>query len=142
GSAALQALHSGGVDYAATSFDAALGAFANGANIFRFADTGRLPLFALATSPQQSDALTGIADLSGVTIGVAQLGNADHVLALYLLERAGVDPERVEFATLGPNLYDALRLGQVDAGMVQEPGLTLLQEAGARVLANLMDLDD
>src|SRR5690625_7028915 len=30
GSAALQALHGGGVDYAATSFDAALGAYANG----------------------------------------------------------------------------------------------------------------
>ncbi len=142
GSAALQALHGGGVDYAATSFDAALGAYANGAKIFRFADTGRLPLFALATSPKQSDAITDIADLAGRTIGVAQLGNADHALALFLLKRAGVDLDSVEFATLGPNLYDALRIGQIDAGMVQEPGLTLLQEAGAHVLANLMDLED
>lgn len=142
GSAALQALHGGGVDYAATSFDAALGAYANGAQIFRFADTGRLPLFALATSPSQSDAITDITDLTGRTIGVAQLGNADHALAVFLLKRAGVDPDRVEFATLGPNLYDALRIGQIDAGMVQEPGLTLLQEAGAQVLVNLMDLED
>lgn len=142
GSAALQALHSGGVEYAATSFDAALGAFANGAQIFRFADTGRLPLFALATGPAAASDITSIADLAGRTIGVAQLGNADHALALYLLKRAGVDVDSVQFATLGPNLYDALRIGQIDAGMVQEPGLTLLQEQGGGVLVNLMDLED
>lgn len=142
GSAALQALHSGGVDYAATSFDAALGAYANGANIVRFAATGRLPLFALASSPGMAGNIVDVAALEGRTIGVAQLGNADHALALFLLKRAGVNIDSVQFATLGPNLFDALRLGQVDAGMVQEPGLSLLQEAGARVLVNLMDLKD
>lgn len=142
GSAALQALNAGAVDYAATSFDAALNAFVHQAGIRRFAATGRLPLFALATSPKTADQITDIAQLQGKTVGVAQLGNADHALTLYLLKRAGVDPLSVEFATLGPNLYDALRLGQVDAGMVQEPGLTLLERGGARVLANLMDLDD
>lgn len=142
GSAALQALNAGGVDYAATSFDAAINAFVHKAGIRRFAATGRLPLFALATSPKTADRITDVAQLEGKTVGVAQLGNADHALTLHLLQRAGVDPLSVEFATLGPNLYDALRLGQVDAGMVQEPGLTLLERGGARVLVNLMDLDD
>lgn len=142
GGAALQALNAGAVDYAATSLDAALNAFANKAAIVRFADTGRLPLFALATSPKTADEITDIKVLQGKTIGVASLGNADHALSLYLLKRSGVDPDTVRFATLGPNLYDALRLGQVDAGMVQEPGLTLLQREGADVLANMMDLKD
>lgn len=142
GSAALQALHSRGVEYAATSFDAALGAYANGADIVRFADTGRLPLFALTSSPKTAESIPDVAALAGRTIGVAQLGNADHALALFLLKRAGVDTDSVQFATLGPNLYDALRLGQIDAGMVQEPGVTLLEDEGARVLVNLMDLDD
>ena len=142
GSAALQALNSGGVDYAATSFDAALNAFVHKAGIQRFATTGRLPLFALATSPKTADSIQSISDLKGKTVGVAQLGNADYALTVYLLKRAGVDPKSVQFATLGPNLYDALRLGQVDAGMVQEPGLTLLERGGAKVLANLMDLKD
>lgn len=142
GSAALQALNSGGVDYAATSFDAALNAFAHKADIQRFAETGRLPLFALATGPKTAASIQHISDLKGKTVGVAQLGNADYALTLYLLKQAGVDPKTVQFATLGPNLYDALRLGQVDAGMVQEPGLTLLQRQGARTLANLMDLKD
>jgi NitT/TauT family transport system substrate-binding protein len=142
GSAALQALNSGSVEYAATSFDAALNAFSNGANITRFATTGRLPLFALASSPQQVDTIRSVADLKGKTVGVAQLGNSDHALTLYLLARNNIDASTVQFATLGPNLYDALRLGQVDAGMVQEPGLTLLKNEGSYVIANLMRIDE
>lgn len=142
GSAALQALNSGSVDYAATSFDAALNAFSHGADITRFATTGRLPLFALASSPQQANSIRSVADLKGKTVGVAQLGNSDHALTLYLLARNNIDASTVQFATLGPNLYDALRLGQVDAGMVQEPGLTLLKKEGAHVIANLMEIDE
>jgi NitT/TauT family transport system substrate-binding protein len=142
GSAALQALNGGAVDYAATSFDAALGAFSNGAKIVRFATTGRLPLFALATSPRRAQEIKTVADLEGRTIGVAALGTADHAIAVYLLREAGVDPGSVRFATLGTNLYHALRLGQVDAGMVQEPSLSMLAELGANTLVNAMDLED
>lgn len=142
GNAAMQALVGGAVEYAGTSFDVALQAFANGAPIERFATTGRLPLFALATAPGTAEAIGGIEALAGRTVGVSALGNADHVLLLFLLERTGVDADSVRFATLGPNLYDALRLGQIDAGMVQEPALTLLRQDGGRVLFNAMDLED
>ena len=81
----MQALVGGAVEYAATSFDVALQAFANGAAIERFATTGRLPLFALATAPEQADTLTDVAGLAGKTVGVSALGNADHALLLYLL---------------------------------------------------------
>jgi NitT/TauT family transport system substrate-binding protein len=142
GSAAIQALNGGAVEYAATSFDAALNAYASGADIARVATTGRLPLFALATSVENADSITSVSDLEGRVLGVSALGNADHAFLSYLLDRAGVDPNSVEFATVGTNLYDALRLGQLDAGMVQEPALSLLQERGARVLVNGMDLED
>jgi NitT/TauT family transport system substrate-binding protein len=141
GGAALQALVGGAVEYAATSFDAALQAYSNGADIRRFATTGRLPLFALATAPKRASQITSFPDLAGTTVGVSALGNGDHVLMLYLLERAGVDPKSVQFATLGVNLYDSLRLGQVDAGWVQEPSLTLIREAGGGVLFNAMDIE-
>lgn len=142
GSAAVQALNGGAVDYAATSLDAALNAFAKGADITRFATTGRLPLFALATSPGKAGEIEAVENLRGKTIGVSALGNADHALALFLLEQAGVSEKEVDFATLGTNLYHALRLEQVEAGMVQEPALSLLEEQGARVIFNGMDLDD
>lgn len=142
GGAAIQALNGGAVEYAATSFDAALGAYANGASIVRFATTGRLPLFALATSPRTADEIASVADLRGKTVGVAALGTADHAMTLYLLQEAGIDPDEVRFATLGTNLFHALRLGQVDAGMVQEPSLSMLTDQGANVLVNAMDIDD
>jgi NitT/TauT family transport system substrate-binding protein len=40
------------------------------------------------------------------------------------------------------NLLEALRQGQTDAGLVQEPALTYLKRSGARVLVNAMDLAD
>lgn len=140
GNAAMQALVGGSVEYAGSSFDVALQAFSNGAKIRRFASTGRLPLFALAVSPGRKDEITTVGDLAGTTVGVSALGNADHALLLYLLSQVGVDPNSVSFATLGTNLYDAVRLGQVDAAMVQEPALSLIVESGGRELVNMMEI--
>lgn len=142
GNQAMQALVGGAVDYAGTSLDVALEAFSHGAKIRRIASTGRLPLFALATGPKAKAGIKTLKDLEGKTVGISGLGNADHILVLYLMEQAKADPSRVRFAALGTNLYDALRLGQVDAGMVQEPALSLILAAGGGVLVNAMDIDD
>jgi NitT/TauT family transport system substrate-binding protein len=143
GSAAMQALIGGAVDYGATSLDVAITAFANvHADIRRFAVTGRLPLFAVVTAPRAASQIQSIKDLEGKTVAVSGLGNADHALTLYLLKQANADASKVKFATLGVNLLEALRQGQVDAGLVQEPALTLLQKSGARVLVNAMDTAD
>src|SRR5215471_15493683 len=70
GAAAMQALVGGAVDYAATSLDVAMQAYANvGAAIRRFAVTGRLPLFALVTAPKMASKIQSIKDLEGKTIG-------------------------------------------------------------------------
>jgi len=143
GSAAMQALIGGAVDYGATSLDVAITAFANvHADIRRFAVTGRLPLFAVVTAPRTASQISAIKDLEGRTVGVSGLGNADHALTLYLLKLANADASKVKFATMGVNLLEALRQGQIDAGLVQEPALTLLQKSGGRVLVNAMDLGD
>src|SRR5215211_374248 len=121
GNAAMQALVGGAVDYAATSLDVALQAYANaGADIRRFAITGRLPLFAVVTAPKTADQIRSIKDLEGRTVGVAALGTADHALTLYLLKQAGADAQKVRFATMGNNLLEALRQGQIDVGLLQE----------------------
>jgi NitT/TauT family transport system substrate-binding protein len=143
GNAAMQALIGGAVDYAATALDVAIEAYVNvGADIRRFAVTGRLPLFALVTAPRMASQIRSVKDLEGKTVAVSALGNADHALALYLLKEAGADAGKVQFATMGVNLLEALRQGQIDAGLVQEPALTLLEKSGARVLVNAMNLDD
>ena len=143
GNAAMQALVGGAVDYAATSLDVAIQAYANvHADIRRFAVTGRLPLFAVVTAPKTANQIRAIKDLEAKTVAVSALGNADHALALFLLKQANADASKVQFATMGVNLLEALRQGQIDAGLVQEPALTLLQQSGARVLVNMMDLAD
>ena len=143
GGAAMQALVGGAVDYAATALDVAIQAYANvNAGIRRFAVTGRLPLFAVVTAPKTADQIRSIKDLERRTVGVSALGNADHALTLYLLKQAGADAGRVQFATMGVNLLEALRQGQIDVGLVQEPALTLLRRSGGRVLVNAMDFED
>lgn len=142
GQAAMQALVGGAVDYAATALDVALQAYAHGAAVKRFAATGKLPLFALATSPQSASKINSLKDLEGKTVGISGLGNADHALTLFLLKKAGADATKVQFATIGTNLLEALRQGQLDAGLVQEPALTLVEQAGGKVLVNAMDSAD
>jgi NitT/TauT family transport system substrate-binding protein len=142
GGAAMQALVGGAVDYAATALDVAIQAYAKGAEIRRFATTGRLPLFALVTAPKAAGAIASLKALEGKTVAVSGLGNADHALLLFLMKQAGADASKVEVATLGVNILEALRQGQVDAGLVQEPALTILTTAGARTLVNAMDIKD
>ncbi len=142
GNAAMQALVGGAVDYAGTSFDVVLQAAANGAPIRRVASTGRLPLFALATAPAHAGAIDSVAGLAGRTVGISALGNADHALLLFLLDQAGADTDAVGFAAIGTNVFDALRLGQVDAAMLQEPALSLIAEAGGRELVNFMEIEE
>ena len=142
GSAAMQALVGGAVDYAATALDVALQAYAHGAAVKRIASTGKLPLFALAVAPKDAGKISSVKDLEGKIVGISGLGNADHALSLFLLKQAGADASKVQFATVGTNLLEALRQGQMDAGMVQEPALTLIEQAGGKVLVNAMQSAD
>src|ERR1700687_781407 len=143
GQSAMQALVGGAVDYAATALDVAIQAYANvHAATPRSALPGRLPLFALVTAPKTAGQIRALKDLEGKTVAVSALGNADHALTLYLLKQAGADATKVQFATMGVNLLEALRQGQIDAGVVQEPALTLLSKSGARILMNGMDAAD
>ncbi len=58
------------------------------------------------------------------------------------MKKAGADGKKIEFAVLGPNIYDPVRLGQVDAAWVGEPALSLLVKEGGKALVNLMETDD
>jgi len=140
--AATQALVGGAVDYAATSFDDVLQAFNRGAEIKRFYSTARLPLLALAIAPNRVAEINSLKDLERRTIGIVSRGSVAEAVTLFLMKKAGFDGKKIEFAVLGPNIYDPVRLGQVDAAWVQEPALSLLVKQGARALFNFMETDD
>ena len=140
--AATQALVGGAVDYGATSFDDVLQAFNRGANIRRFYSTGRLPLAALAIAPNRVAEINSFKDLEGRTIGIVSRGGMSEAQTLFLMKNAGADGKKIHFAVLGPNIYDPVRLGQVDAAWVGEPALSLLVKEGGRALVNFMETDD
>lgn len=141
GTQAINALLAGSVDFVGTPIDLVVQTVARGKQAVMIASTSRLPFFALVAGPQAAG-VRSIRDLAGKKIGVGNLGTTDHLMAQYVLVREGVDPSSVEFVALGPNLYEQLVRGQVDADMVQEPSLTLIQRAGGRVLVNFMRLED
>jgi sulfonate transport system substrate-binding protein len=140
--AATQALVGGALDYAATSFDDVLQAFNRGANIKRFCSTGRLPLAALAIAPNKVAEINSFKDLEGRTVGIVSRGSISEALTLFLMKKAGADGKKVQFAVLGPNIFDPVRLGQVDAAWVSEPALSLLVKVGSRAIVNFMETDD
>ena len=140
GALAMQALLAGSIDYAGTGMDVVISAHGSGKTPVTVASTSSLPFFALITSPKAN--MQSIKDLKGKKIGVGNLNTTDHYLARYVLEKHGVDDAAANFVALGPNLFDGLVRGQVDAGMVQEPALTLAQEQGSRVLVNFMSRKD
>ena len=113
--AATQALVGGAVDYAATSFDDVLQAFNRGAEIKRFFSTARLPLGALAIAPSRIAEINSFRDLEGRTVGIVSRGSVAEALTLFLMKKAGADGKKIQFAVLGPNIYEPVRLGQVAA---------------------------
>jgi len=137
----MNSLVANSVDWVVTGFDVLVQTVAHGREGVTIASLSRLPFFALAVSPQQRS-IASVRELAGKKIGVTNLGTTDHFLAQYLLRRDGVDPDAVEFVASGPNLYEQLNRGQVEAGMVQEPSLTLIERAGGKVLVNFMRIEE
>jgi NitT/TauT family transport system substrate-binding protein len=142
GPPAITALLAKQLDFIGTPIDLVVKATADGKPLVMVTSTSRLPFFALITSPQVASTVQSIKDLKGKKVGVGAVGSTDDLLTRYLLTQNGLTPDDVETIPLGPNLYEQLMSGQVDAGMVQEPSLTLGTQRGSRVLVNFMDLKD
>jgi NitT/TauT family transport system substrate-binding protein len=142
GAAVIQALAGGAIDYGASTFEDVLAAAQHGVSLTRFLSTARLPLFALAVAPARAAEITSPKQLEGRTVGVVAPKSAAEVWTRELMKKAGADGSKVHYAALGPNIYDAVRIGQVDAAWVNEPSLTLLREKGATTLVNLMETAD
>ena len=142
GPPAITALLAKQLDFVGTPIDLVVRAADEGKPLVMVTSTSRLPFFALITAPGQAASVQSIADLKGKKVGVGAAGSTDELLLRYLLVQNGLTPEDVESIPLGPNLFEQLMSGQVDAGMVQEPSLTLGQREGSRVLVNLMNLKD
>ena len=140
GALAMQSLLSSSVDYVLTPMDVVVSAHAAGRNPVMIASASSLPFFALVTAPGAK--IESVRDLRGKKVGINNLNTTDHLLARLAMEKNGIDDASAQFVPVGANLFDALVRGQVDAGMVQEPALTLSLSRGSKLLVNFMTKKD
>jgi NitT/TauT family transport system substrate-binding protein len=129
GSEALKAVMGGSADVVSGYFDHCVNLAAKKQNLQSFVVYDRYPGFALVVSPKQTDAIKSIKDLAGKKIGVSAPGSSTDFFLKYMLSKAGVDPNSIGVigVGLGATAVAAMEQGQVDAAIMLDPAVTLLQ---------------
>ena len=139
GAKSLQALVGGSADVVCGYYDHTIQMAAEGRALVAFVSMLRFPGLVLVTAPASS--VTTIEDLKGRVVGVTTPGSSSHMLLTFLLHRHGVPIESVSVTGIGASAtaVAAVEYGKVDAGMMSDPALTIVQRRApaVRVLADL-----
>jgi NitT/TauT family transport system substrate-binding protein len=130
GAQSLDALLAGSVDVVTGAYEHTLRMQAKGEDIRALIELGRFPGIVLAIrkdKPYKSDA-----NLKGMKIGVTAPGSSTHFFVLYLMAKAGLNPEDATFVGVGggPAAVAAMKNGEIDAIANLDPVITKLQEDG------------
>jgi NitT/TauT family transport system substrate-binding protein len=127
GSQALTAVLGGSADVVSGYFDHCVNLAAKNQALQAFVVYDRYPGFALVVSPKQK--ITSIKELAGKKIGVSAPGSSTDFFLKYILAKNGIDPNSV--AVIGVGLeaaaVAAMEQGSVDAAIMLDPAITLLQ---------------
>lgn len=96
----------------------------------------------LITTAKNAEVIHSVADLKGKKVAVVRLSSGDAALRGRLLE-VGLTPGKdVEISEIKspPAVIEAVKAGDVDAGMVWEPHIVRAQQSGLKVIARSHDL--
>ena len=129
GSQALTAVLGGSADVVSGYYDHCVNLASKHQELNAFVTYDRLPGFALVVSPKQSGTIRSIKDLAGKKVGVSAPGSSTDFFLKYILHRNGVDPNAVAVIGIGleATAIAAQEQGQVDAAIMLDPAVTLLQ---------------
>jgi NitT/TauT family transport system substrate-binding protein len=129
GSDALKAVMGGSADVVSGYFDHCVNLAAKNQTLTSFVVYDRYPGFALVVSPKHTGAVTSVKDLAGKRVGVSAPGSSTDFFLKYILSRNGVDPNSVGIVGvgLGPTAVAAMEQGTVEAAIMLDPAITLLQ---------------
>jgi NitT/TauT family transport system substrate-binding protein len=129
GSQALTAVLGGSADVVSGYFDHCVNLAAKNQHMQSFVVYDRYPGFALVVSPKQTATIKSIKDLAGKRIGVSAPGSSTDYFAKFMLKKNGVDPNGVGIIGigLGATAVAAMEQGSVDAAIMLDPAVTLLQ---------------
>ncbi|WP_158747777.1 ABC transporter substrate-binding protein [Acidisphaera sp. L21] len=143
GSKAVEAMMGGSVDAIAGAYSNGILMAAKGQKVETFVNFLRCPGYVLAVG-KGHDAVKGVADLKGMTIGVTAPGSSTHQALSYLFVKAGLKGD--DFIPVGigntAGAVAAVQYGKVDAMLGVDPTVTILERAGnARTIVDLRSVD-
>lgn len=129
GSDALKAVIGGSADVVSGYFDHCVNLAAKGQHLQAFVVYDRFPGLALVVSPKQTAAIKSVKDLANKKVGVSAPGSSTDFFLKYLLKKEGVDSNSVGVigVGLGATAVAAMEQGQVDAAVMLDPSVTVLQ---------------
>jgi len=131
---AIAALLSGDADYAEV-LGSAIRAAAKGAPIRAISTSIRAPFFSLAAHSK----FKSVRDLKGRSVGVTAIGATNYISTRLVLQHFGVNPDKeVTIIPIGDEklMFEALKIGRVDAVMVAPPFSVVLKREGFPLLAH------
>jgi len=127
GSDALKAVLGGSADVVSGYFDHCVNLAAKNQALQSIVVYDRYPGFALVVAPKGG--INSVKDLAGKNVGVSAPGSSTHFFLNYMLRKAGVDPASVGVIGVGldSTAVAAMEQGKVDAAIMLDPAITLLQ---------------
>src|SRR6201746_658568 len=140
GSDALKAVLGGSADVVSGYFDHCVNLAAKKQDLVSVVVYDRYPGLVLVVSPSHTSEIKSIKDLAGKKIGVSAPGSSTDFFLKYLLKRNGVDPASASVigVGLGATAVAAMEQGQIDAAVMLDPSVTVLQGShpDLRILAD------
>ena len=132
GPRALQAMIGGSADMMSGAFEHTIHMQAKGQRLRAFALQGRAPQVVLGINPRTMADFKNVAELKGMKLGVTAPGSSTHMLANFVLAKAGLKPGAVSIIGVGAGsgAVAAMRTGQIDAISNLDPVITLLARSG------------
>ena len=129
GSQALTAVLGGSADVVSGYYDHCVNLAAKNKSLSAFVTYDRYPGLVLAVSPKHAAGIHSVKDLAGRKVGVSAPGSSTDFFLKYLLRRNGVDPDKVGVVGIGldSTAVVAMEQGQVEAAVMLDPAVTLLQ---------------
>ena len=129
GSDALKAVLGGSADVVSGYFDHCVNLAAKKQELQAFVVYDRYPGLVLVVSPSHNGEIKSIKDLAGKKVGVSAPGSSTDFFLKYLLKKNGVDPASTSVigVGLGATAVAAMEQGQIDAAVMLDPSVTVLQ---------------
>ena len=131
GSDALKALLGGSADVVSGYFDHCVNLAARKQALVSFVVYDRFPGLVLVVSPSHTKEIKSIKDLAGKKVGVSAPGSSTDFFLKYLLKKNGLDPTSAAVigVGLGATAVAAMEQGQIDAAVMLDPSVTVLQNS-------------